>query len=315
MLAALPYETHREILPMPYYLLLSLAAVFWGGNYVVGRVLVAGIDPMLLSALRWAGTALLLSLVFGRRVLAEWPRSASDWGRLAFLAALGQIAFPVTLYLALQTVTSVRSAIYMAASPCIVMLLGRLFFGDALRPRALLGIAVSTLGVLLILSKGHLPSLLAQGALARGDLWAMAAVLSWAVYCTFLRIRPKALSSESFVTLSSWLGALALLPAAWPALLAAWQPGGGWPWGAAQALGLAYLVIFPSWLAYVFWSRGVAAVGAARADVFTHLIPLSGGLMGIALLNEPFMHYHLAAALCILAGLALCQWDKARHTP
>ncbi|MDO5087867.1 MAG: DMT family transporter [Comamonadaceae bacterium] len=297
---------------MPYYLLLSLAAIFWGGNYVVGRVLVAGIDPVLLSAIRWALTALLLCLLYRQRLRAQWPRTAGEWGRLALLAALGQVAFPVTLYLALQTVTSVRSAIYMAASPCIVMLLSRLWFGDRLRPAALLGFGVSALGVLFVLSQGQPARLLTHGTLTAGDGWAMMAVLSWAVYCTLLRLRPQRISSESFVALSSLLGALALLPAAWPAVQAAWASGGVPAPSLGQWLGVAYLVIFPSWLAYVFWSRGVAAVGAARADMFTHLIPLSGGLMGIVFLGEPFRPYHGVGALLILTGLALCQRAKQR---
>lgn len=100
---------------MPHYLFLSLAALFWGGNYVVGRVLVAGIDPFLLSAIRWTLTALLLGLIYWPRIMRERPRALSDWGRLIGFASLGQVAFPVTLYMALQTVTSVRTAIYMAA--------------------------------------------------------------------------------------------------------------------------------------------------------------------------------------------------------
>lgn len=290
---------------MPYYLLLSLAATFWGGNYVVGRVLVAGIDPFLLSAIRWTLTALLLGLIYWPRIMRERPRALSDWGRLIGFASLGQVAFPVTLYMALQTVTSVRTAIYMAASPCIVMLLSRVFFGDPLSWRALLGILVSTLGVLVILSEGQPSRLLATGGLSAGDLWAMGSVLSWAVYCSGLRLKPKGLSSETFVALSSMIGAVLLIPFACSAIEAVQQGEMVLSWNATRVLGVAYLVIFPSWLAYLFWNRGIAVVGAARGDIFTHLIPLSGGLLGILLLGEPFMTYHLISAALILIGLFL----------
>ncbi|MDO4683985.1 MAG: EamA family transporter [Lautropia sp.] len=292
---------------MPYYLMLSLAAIFWGGNYVVGRVLVAGIDPFLLSAIRWTLTALLLGLIYWRRMARECPRVLSDWGRLVGFASLGQVAFPVTLYMALQTVTSVRTAIYMAASPCIVMLLSRVFFGDPLSRRALLGILVSTLGVLVILSEGQLSRLRDMGGLSAGDLWAMGSVLSWAVYCSGLRLKPKGLSSETFVALSSMIGAVLLIPFAWSAIEAVQQGEVVLSWNVTRVLGVAYLVIFPSWLAYLFWNRGIAVVGAARGDIFTHLIPLSGGLLGILLLGEPFGTYHLVGACCILTGLFLCR--------
>ena len=56
---------------MPYFLL-SLAACF-GGNYVVGHLLVAHADPIILSAARWIITALLLSLLYIRQIRAQWP--------------------------------------------------------------------------------------------------------------------------------------------------------------------------------------------------------------------------------------------------
>ncbi|MDU0910334.1 MAG: EamA/RhaT family transporter, partial [Klebsiella pneumoniae] len=52
---------------MPY-LLLTLAALFWGGNYVVGHVLVQGVDPILMTEARWALTALLLGLLYRRQI-------------------------------------------------------------------------------------------------------------------------------------------------------------------------------------------------------------------------------------------------------
>ena len=55
---------------MPY-LLLTLAALFWGGNYVVGHVLVQGVDPILMTEARWALTALLLGLLYRRQIAAS----------------------------------------------------------------------------------------------------------------------------------------------------------------------------------------------------------------------------------------------------
>ena len=74
--------------------------------------------------------------------------------------------------------------------------------------------------------------------------------------------------------------------------------------------GLAYLVIFPSWLAYLFWNKGIAAIGATRGEIYTHIIPLSGGILSILFLHTQPHLYHLLSTLLILTGIAICSLAK-----
>lgn len=60
--------------------------------------------------------------------------------------------------------------------------------------------------------------------------------------------------------------------------------------------GLAYLVIFPSWLSYLLWNKGISAIGATRG-IYSHLIPLSGGLFSVIFLHVTLHSYHLVSAL------------------
>lgn len=101
---------------MPY-LLLSLAACFWGGNYVIGHILVAHTDPILLSSARWIMTALLLSALYLRQIKAQWPVMRRSLPVLSFLALCGQVLFPLTLYIGLQHTSSLNAAIYLSTTP------------------------------------------------------------------------------------------------------------------------------------------------------------------------------------------------------
>ena len=85
---------------MPY-ILLSLAACFWGGNYVVGHLLVAEVNPIVLSAARWILTALLLVALYFRQVRDQWPAMKASFGTIVFLALCDQVLFPLTLYIGL----------------------------------------------------------------------------------------------------------------------------------------------------------------------------------------------------------------------
>jgi hypothetical protein len=72
-------------------------------------------------------------------------------------------------------------------------------------------------------------------------------------------------------------------------------------------------VIFPSWLAYLFWNKGIAAIGATRGEIYTHIIPLSGGVLSILFLHTQPHAWHLLSALLIMVGLGSARWRNARR--
>jgi drug/metabolite transporter (DMT)-like permease len=74
---------------------------------------------------------------------------------------------------------------------------------------------------------------------------------------------------------------------------------------ALTAATLAYLVIFPSALAYMFLNRGIALIGPNRASPFLHLVPVFGSAMAILLLGEEPHLFHLAGYVLVLAGVII----------
>ncbi|MGP0190882.1 DMT family transporter [Klebsiella quasivariicola] len=234
---------------MPY-LLLTLAALFWGGNYVVGHVLVQGVDPILMTEARWALTALLLGLLYHRQIAASRHLLRENAPAVLVLTLCGQVSFPLTLYIGLQTTSALNAAIYMSATPSMVLLINRLIFRDPVSVRNWLGVIFSTLGALILLP----------------------IVIFW------LMRHPA----------QDW---------------AAWRE----PFFLS---GLAYLVIFPSWLAYLFWNKGIAAIGATRGEIYTHIIPLSGGVLSILFLHTQPHAWHLFSALFIMLGIVICSLEK-----
>jgi len=70
-------------------------------------------------------------------------------------------------------------------------------------------------------------------------------------------------------------------------------------------LTLSYVVIFPGLASFFFWIKGISIIGANRAGVFLHLMPVFGSVMAIILFNEKFMFYHLLGAIFIIAGITL----------
>ncbi len=123
----------------------------------------------------------------------------------------------------------------------------------------------------------------------------------WGIYSVLLKRRPAELGGLAFLFVISCAGVLMLAPAA--AALAL-QAGPRWP-GAGPALGVLYMALGASVLAYICWNRGVAAVGANAAGFTVHLLPAFGTLLAILFLGEAFAGFHAAGIAVILAGVLL----------
>ncbi|QMV51488.1 DMT family transporter [Ewingella americana] len=290
---------------MPY-LFLTLAACFWGGNYVVGHFLVTQADPILLSEARWLLTALLLMALYFKQVKMQWPAMKKAKGVILFLALCGQVLFPMTLYIGLQYTSSLNAAIYLSTTPALVLLINKYVFKERISSRNITGVVLSSFGVVCLVMQGNLLNLDTLKNLNQGDVWTMASAASWALYCSFLRLKPKSVGGNPFVAVSAVIGTLALLP------ILAFSASTPLPTAIESAmnaeflLGLAYLVIFPSWLSYLLWNKGIQAIGATRGEIFSHLIPLSGGVLSILFLNIPMHGFHLVSTALIASGIVLC---------
>ena len=298
---------------MPY-LLLTLAACFWGGNYVVGHLLVSQVDPILLSSARWILTAILLVALYHRQIGEQWAAMRRSFHIITFLALFGQVFFPLTLYIGLQYTSSLNAAIYLSTTPALVLLINKMVFREKISAQNIIGVIISSLGVIWLVMQGDLLHLDTLKNLNRGDMWTMGSAASWAVYCAFLRIKPQEVRGNAFVAVSATIGAGVLVP-----ILIFSMARNGIPAVAEFShsdvtMGLLYLVIFPSWLSYLLWNKGIQAIGATRGEVFSHIIPLSGGLFSVLFLSVPLHSFHLVSALLIVCGIALCSGKRAEKT-
>ncbi|WP_085163934.1 DMT family transporter [Gilliamella bombi] len=290
---------------MPY-LLLTLAACFWGGNYVVGRVLVTQADPMVISEGRWVITALLLLCLYQRQVRNDLSKIRKSIGPICLLAIFGQILFPLTLYVGLQYTSSLNASIYLSATPCMVLVMNKLLFNDTISKNNILGVLFSSIGVIYLILQGNLTNLSELSNINKGDLWAMASAMSWACYSAFIRLKDKSISGNAFVTVSAVLGSVMLLPVAlvyfyfYPVSNLAHYT------STSFLLGLLYIAIFASWLSYLFWNKGIMDIGATRGQIYTHIIPLSAGIFSILFLHTLVAYFHIVSIVLIVIGIYFC---------
>lgn len=279
--------------------LLLLPPLFWAGNFVIGRVVRADVPPFMLSFGRWL-IAFVVLLPFAWRQL--WRDRAVYWQhrwRVLGLSLTGVFAFNTLIYKGLHDTVTTNALLLNSCIPVLIMLFGTLFYGQRLRALQLLGVAVSLAGVLEIVLGGDWARL-RQLAFNPGDVLVFGAMVCWAVYTLWTRMLP-ACGRQGLLAVQIALALPVLL------LLCGWEWAQGaravWSWQAFGAF--AYIGVLPSVAAYWLYNTAVQRVGAVRAGLSIHLIPLFGVLLSLGWLGETLHAFHVLGIAAIALGLWL----------
>lgn len=281
---------------------LLLAVLCWSGNALVARAFHEDIPPLALSFWRWVlATCLLLPFVARSIWDHRATLRAAGW-RLPVIAALGISSYNSLLYSAAQTTEAINITLVNTCLPLFTFIGGGLLLGDWPARRAWFGMAVAAGGLLYLISRGSW-AVFSSLSFQAGDLIMLCAVLVWALYTLllrrwagFLKVPPLAL-----------LGVLMLLgvPLILPFYLFELGQVGGFSPTPINLIVIAYTAIFASLVAYLAWNHGVGKVGAAKAALFTYLMPVFTAVLGWLILGEGLRAFHWIGGGLIFAGLLM----------
>jgi drug/metabolite transporter (DMT)-like permease len=282
------------------YLLLTLTPFFWSCNWIIGRALHDDVPPMGLTFFRWLFALLILAPFALPPLKRDWPVVRANWKTLLLLGSIGVGMHNALAYVALNYTTATNGVILNSCIPVMIISMAWIFFRERLSALQLAGVAVSLCGVLAILSQGSL-EVLAAFRMNVGDLFVILSVAMWSLYTILLRRRPAGLHMLSFLFVLAVIGDLVVLPF-WIGEMAL---GRHIEWTPATLGALLSVALFSSVLAYIFWNRGVEAVGPQVAGLFIHLMPVFGAMLAWLFLGERLHVYHVAGIALILTGIAL----------
>ncbi|AMU87947.1 hypothetical protein ATM17_02640 [Sphingopyxis macrogoltabida] len=279
------------------YVLLTFTALFWAGNSIVGRAARELVPPAALSFWRWTFALMLLLPLAWPYLKRDWPVLRVNWPIVAVLGALAIGSFNILLYTGLQSTTALNSMLIQSAQPALILIVGALVMRDRTSVRQVAGVLVSLAGVLAIVGRGD-PALLIALQLNLGDAIIGGAVLLWALYSVLLRRRP-AVHPLSFLAASIIVGIVVIAPVyaieLWSGKRIVAAPG--------SALAIAYVSVFPSFLAYLFFNRGVELIGSAATGQYMNVMPLMGAGLAMLFLGETLHLFHVAGLALIVAGI------------
>lgn len=288
------------------YLLLTLTVLFWSGNMVIGRGIHESVPPVALAFWRWV-IALGLVLPFALPHLeSQWPLVRKHWRILIALGLLSVGGYNTLVYIALQYTTATNATMLNSFIPIATIAFAFLLLKKRLTPAESIGALLSLAGVMTIVARGSLDTLIGL-SLNTGDLWMLLAVLVWGLYTVGLNWRPSGIHPMLMLATFTVIGLIALTPFyAWELTTARhFDLSGG------TLIAILYIGIFPGFLGYVFYNAGVAAVGPSRSALFIHLMPVFGTLLAILFLGERPYWFHFVGMLLVFTGIFLT--TRSRH--
>lgn len=279
---------------------LAAAIAVWGGSFIATKIAVGEVSPVTVVWSRFLIGLLILGWFAWRQGELSIP-SWKDGLEFAFLGFMG-----ITLHQFLQSsglVTSeaATTAWIVSTTPVFMAVLGWLFLKEHLGPSGTAGIALAALGVLLVVSKGSFGGMF-NGSFGRpGDILILISAPNWAIFSVMSRPALKkhtAIKVTFYVLLFGWL-------------LTSLQFLAGRHWVEFSQLSttgwtsIAFLGIFCSALAYIFYNDGLQALPASQVGAFLYLEPLVATLVAAAVLSEQIVLATLAGGALILFGVWL----------
>jgi drug/metabolite transporter (DMT)-like permease len=282
------------------YLLLSLSALFWAGNWIVGKILAPLVPPAALTFWRWAIALALIAPFVAARLWCSREVIRAHWRPIALLGLLGGGLHNVLQYWGLQYTAAINGPILNSLTPIFIIVMGAVFFHEPLRGRTMVGACIALAGGLAIITRLD-PGVVLGLSFNTGDLLIVLSLVMLAGYTIALRWRPQGLDALTFLACFALVAEVPVGLAA----LAEYAAGARMVLSSTSIAGIVYVAIFPALLAYHFWNLGVAALGAARAGVFMYLLPFFGSILGVTLLGERFGIHHAVGIGLIISGVSL----------
>ena len=283
------------------YSYLVLAALFWSGNFIVGKfATLFEIPPLTLNVFRWISVWFILIPFTYKEIHKNLPYIKKNWLVISFMGVITISTFNSVVYFALNYTQVINAVLMLAAIPAATIVLSSLMKIEKTNIFQISGLLLSIIGIGSIISNGEMQKIISL-SFNKGDLWMLVCVVTWSLYSTLLKKHKFKLSQFSLIQLMVSVGILFLIPQ----FFYEKSIGLELNYNKAFFLILFYVVLFPAIGAYYCWQKGIEIIGPNRSTMFIQLMPLFSAVMAIIIFKEKFELYHFAGATFILSGIYL----------
>ncbi len=278
-----------------------LATLIWSGNFIIARGSKNEIPPITLAFYRWLSATIILLPFTWHLFIKEIALLKKHFWYFLLTAVSGVTLFNTFVYIAGHTTEAINMALLgTTTSPIMSVILARMFLKEHIPLTRVIGMLICIAGILLLLSKGSIDTLLSF-SFTKGDWWMLAAAFTFAVYNVCVRKKPITMSSRNFLFTIFLIGTFLLLPF----YLYELKMKGGFEINIQNIGAILYLGLGASVICFLLWNKSIANLGAGRASLFGNLIPVFSSIEAVLFLNEKVSLIHLYSFILVIAGLII----------
>ena len=288
------------------YILLVLTTIFWSGNFIVGKAAtIYNIPPFSLNFFRWLFAGIILFPFTFKEIILKKNYIKENIGLFIILGITSITVFNSIVYYSLYFTQVITGVLMISTIPVWIILISSLLKIEKTNIYQIFGILLSLIGVVAIITKSDL-EVIKGLEFNKGDLSIIVAMFSWAIFSTLLKKKKLEVSQITLLQVVIIFGLIFLTPIYIIELLL----GNYIILDKPFFLTLAYVVIFPGLLSFLFWIKGISVIGANRSGIFLHLMPIFGSVFAIIIFKEKIMFYHLIGAIFIIFGIRISNIKK-----
>jgi drug/metabolite transporter (DMT)-like permease len=291
-------------------ILAIIACVIWSGNFIASRFAFQLAGPISLSFFRWTIATLTMLPFALKNFKKEKQHFKDNLSYFFWMALVGVAVYNTMIYQAGHSTTAINMALYGSIiHPIVATLLAAWVVQEKLNWKSITGIGLGVVGIIVLLSKGDLQTLL-HFKFATGDLWMIGAGCCFGTYNVFVRKKPIGISNNSFLLVLFALGTIMLFP------FALYEMNYVQPVHFSKELLIVvlYIGIGNSTIAYLLWNMAIHRLGAAKTALFGTLIPFLSSIEALFILNEQFTIFQIISGVIIISGIVINTWpSKIKH--
>lgn len=278
------------------YVLLFGSAAFWGANFNFGKMAVDVMEPMSVVAWRFILAAFCMMIILWTKERSSFRNIRLNLIKYMIMGIIGIFGTNTLLFVGLKETSPINASLIMATNPLLTFALSVLLLREKIHLRQGIGIVLSLIGVLFVITGGSIVKL---HSVSTGDLFVFCGNICWGLYGVLGRKYLKDSTPLATSTFTMLIGAICFIPFAnfahgtstGSAMIEAW-------------LAICFMAVFGSVLAYLWWNRGIAQIGANRTSIFFNLVPVSTMVI-TTLCGGKVLAVQVAGALFVLAGVII----------
>jgi len=282
------------------YLFAIGATAIWSGNFIVARGLSDSIPPVSLAFYRWMVAILVFTPFALKNIFQEWATIKKHSGYFFITSFLGITTFNTLIYYAGHSTTAMNLSLIAITFPIFIIILSRVLYKELITIKKGIGISLVLIGVLFLITKGNLATLL-DISFNIGDVWMLVASVIFSVYSLLLKNKPEGISIKALQLSTFILGTFLLIP------FFLWEQA-----NVSQSFlnqttipAILYVGIFASLCAFVLWNKSIVILGPSKAGMVYYTLPLFSGFLGYLFLKESISMIHFYSMLFIFSGIII----------